>query len=94
MSDEAELNMLMYKDLKPDEESKLKSLDGDVSTTLVVNGIKNRAMWTSQSETEGRSIRLCIVGKSQIEILFEVTEEELASLSAVDILSHLRDSFA
>jgi hypothetical protein len=92
MTDEAGRTMLMYAALKPEEESTLKSIDGDVWRTLLDNGINERAIWTTQSATEGRTIKLCIARESQTKTLFELPEEKVADLSKKEILSRLRDS--
>lgn len=93
MSDDAEVTMLMYAGLKPGEESKLKSVDSDVAKTLIDNGINDRVMWTSHSDMEARSIRLCTFGKSQPQILFELPAEKVAYFTAREILSRLLEKW-
>lgn len=89
MSSNAESNMLMYLELKPEEETKLKSVDGDVWSVLLDKGIDSRALWTSQSGSRGRIIQLCITDNGP-KVLFELSESELDNIEGSEIVARLK----
>jgi hypothetical protein len=92
MSDEAEVMMLVYVDLKPEEEAKLKSVDEDVWNTLKDNGIRERAVWDGHSAGVVRSVRLAVPAKPKPCVLLSLAEEEVAKLSAKEVVARLRSS--
>lgn len=94
MTNEAEALILLYEGLNPKEASKLKSIDGEVWKVLLNKGITKRAVWRYQPGTSERSIQLCLFEDSQLQTLFELHDEEVASLSGSDIVGRLRKELA
>lgn len=86
MSKEAEVSMMLYKGLHPQEENKLKRIENDVINLMLDKGDKRRPMWTSRSITDGRFLQLVV-----LEVLFELPEDQLANLSESDIVSQIKN---
>lgn len=91
MSKEAEVSMMLYKGLQPQEENKLKRIENDVVKLLLEKGDNRRPMWTSTSITNNRFLQLVVQETSQPEVLFELPEEQLANLSESDIVSQIKN---
>ncbi|MBC7086842.1 MAG: hypothetical protein H5T43_10910 [Methanomethylovorans sp.] len=91
MSKEAEISMMLYKGLQPQEENKLKRIENHVIKLMLENWDNRRPMWTSTSITNSRFLQLVVMGTSQPEVLFELTEEQLANLSESDIVSLIKN---
>ena len=91
MSKEAEVNMMLYKGLQPQEENKLKRIENDVVKLVLEKGDNRRPMWTSTSITNNRFLQLVVQETSQPEVLFELSEEQLANLSESDIVSQIKN---
>ncbi len=74
MSNDAEVNMLLYGGLLAQEESILKAIENDVVKSMIENGITARALWTSGKDAGNRFIQLCIPGDPKPIILLEMTK--------------------
>ena len=91
MSKEAEVSMMLYKELHPQEENKLKRIENDVINLMLDKGDRRRPMWTSRSITDGRFLQLVVLETSQPKVLFELPEDQLANLSESDIVSQIKN---
>ena len=92
MSGDAEVNMALYMDLRPQEERTLKGIEDDVIRLMDDNGITVRPFWTSRTDADGRFVQLCVVGSPQPKVLFELAEGEFVSLSRGELVSRLQQS--
>ena len=91
MSKEAEVSMMLYKGLQPQEENKLKRIENDVIKLMLEKGDNRRPMWTSKSITNSRFLQLVLLETSQPEVLFELPEDQLANLSESDVVSQIKN---
>lgn len=92
MSKEAEMSMMLYMGLHQHEENKLKRIENHVLKLLCENWGHIRPMWTSRSTTNGRFLQLIIIlATPQPEVLFELTDEQLASLSESEVLLQIKN---
>lgn len=91
MSKEAEVSMMLYKGLQPQEENKLKKIENDVIKLMLEKEDNRRPMWTRRSITNSRFLQLVVLETSQPEVLFELPEDQLANLSESDIVSQIKN---
>ena len=91
MFKEAEVSMMLYKGLQPQEENKLKRIENDIVKLMLEKGDNRRPMWMSRSITNSRFLQLVVLETSQTEVLFELPEEQLANLSESDIMSQIKN---
>jgi len=90
MSKEAEVSMILYKGLQPQEENKLKRIENDIIKLMLEKGDNRRPMWTRGSITNSPFLQLVVLETSQPEVLFELPEDQLANLSESDIVSQIK----
>lgn len=88
MLNEAEISMFLYKNLRPDEKNKLKSIESDLLSIFLENDIKERGSW----EKEGNVIRLYIQGESEPNINIEIPKGEFTEFSSEDLLLYLKEN--
>lgn len=91
MSKEAEISMMLYMGLQQQEENKLKRIENHVLKLLRENWDYRRPMWTSRSTTNGRFLQLIVLATPQPEVLFELRDEQLASLSENEVLLQIKN---
>ncbi len=89
MSKEAEVSMMLYKGLHPQEENKLKRIENDVINLMLDKGDKRRPMW--RSITDSRFLQLVVLEISQPKVLFELPEDQLANLSESAIVLQIKN---
>ena len=92
MTEEAEVSILLYSELRPWEENKLKSIENDVFQALLNSGIKKRSIWKSNSNKGYRFVQLIYTEENNTSILCELSEDELNNFSSSDIINRLKDS--
>jgi len=91
MSKEAEMSMMLYMGLQQQEENKLKRIENHIIEILFKNRDYIRPIWTSRSTTNGRFLQLIAQGTPQPKVLFELTDEQLASLSENEVLLQIKN---
>lgn len=86
MSDEAQVTMMLYSGLTPEEEAKLQSIEnGVVSHVLKAHG-NVRPFWQCVSSDNTRSIQLQ-VPTLQSPVIWQVSADQLAAMAASDVLA-------
>ena len=94
MSDDAEVTMMLYEGLLPEEEDilKRKQMEDVVVKALLANSIKARPFWKGNAEPGGRVVRLILPVKPEPRTLLELPASELQTLSADELNSRLNES--
>lgn len=92
MSDEAEVTMALYINLSAKEENTLKSIEGDIMRLTFRKGITQRLIWTSITSANNRFIQLCMYGKPQPKVLFEIEAGEFTNISKDELITQLQNS--
>ena len=91
MSNEAEVNMAFYINLRASEEKTLKEIESDVVDLMFKKGITARLIWTSRTDANGRFIQLCMYDNPQPKVLFELEEGGFANLSKEELVTRLHN---
>jgi len=94
MSDDAEVTMMLYEGLLPEEEDilKRKQMENTVLKALLANSITARPVWRGSAEPGGRVVRLILLAQPEPRTLQELQASELQTLSADELNSRLNDS--
>ncbi len=92
MSDDAEVTMILYADLLPEEENVLKRMEEDIVSVLLENSLSARPIWTGRTQTSGRIVELALAASPTPRVLLELSSSELAAISLGVLLSRLKDS--
>jgi hypothetical protein len=94
MSDDAEVTMMLYTDLRPNEESVLKSRESAVFQALLAKSITARPIWTSSAKSGSRTVKLVLPDQPEPRVLLVLTPEEAVTLSKDELVSRLNRSLA
>ena len=81
MSDEAEVTMMVYTGLLPDEETRLKAMEPSIQQALFENFITARPVWMSSGTLETRVVQLVIPDKSGGKSLLELAPKDVVNIS-------------
>lgn len=92
MTDDAEVTMMLYKYLLPDEEAALKPMESAIIHTLLGKSITARPFWTSSSESGARRVQLVLPNRPEARILLNMAPEEIVSISQDDLVAGLSQS--
>ena len=92
MSAESQSSQLSYSNLLSDERAKLESKESQIATLLLTElGVKSDAYWIATQDSRHRTIRLMAPGEIP-RMVYEISEIELAEISANDLLLALKHS--
>jgi hypothetical protein len=86
MSDKAEVKMLLYFNLLPDER-RLEAIDSAIATALIKAGQTDRAIWTSRAKSNHRVISLQVGQRAALQI----SPAELNTMSDDALLLRLQN---
>lgn len=89
MPDDAEITMMLYSELLPEEESILKAMEQPLMNALLAHSVTVRPVWTSETTPDGRVVQLLIRGDSEPRILIELPADHISTVSADDMVSRL-----
>ena len=89
MSDEAQVTMMLYSGLTPDEEAKLKSIESDVVAHVLSKHGNVRPFWQCVSSGAIRSIELQLPTR-QPPVIWEVSADQLAAMAPSDVLAAIQ----
>lgn len=92
MPDDAEVTMILYADLLPEEEAVLKPMESAVIKALLANSVTARPVWTSSAESGARVVQLNVLGQPEPRILLDLPADEVAALSTDELVSRLNRS--
>jgi len=89
MSDDAEVTMILFKNILPEEKHFLKQMEDTIIKVLLANSITIRPIWIGSTESGGRIVRLILQAQPEPKILLEFLGSELQTLSTDEVLSLL-----
>jgi len=92
MSDDAEMTMILYSDLLPEEEAILKRMEEVVLQILLANSITIRPLWIGSTNSGKRVVQLTILAQPEPRILLRFPADQLADLSANKLAFLLSES--
>jgi hypothetical protein len=88
MSNDAEITMYLYNNLRSDEEVKLKRMEDKVLKIMLKRNDDRRLIWTSNTTGDKRVIRLITLNN---DVLWELLTSQVLEISEHALLSRIQD---
>ena len=89
MSNDADITMMLYANLLPEEKSVLKAMESSLLKILLAHSITARPIWTAKTTSDGRVIQLLVGEATETKMLLELPAANISNISEDDIASKL-----
>lgn len=86
----ATISMTLDMGLSDDEEDKVELADAAIASALIEAGIRDRAIWSSETLDGQRVVRL----RTANRVILQLTEGEMAELSAKKLVMRIKNDLA
>jgi len=83
----ATVSMMLNSGLTDEEQEKVERADQDIANAMIQAGVTSRAIWTCESVSGQRFIRL----RTPNRVVFELSESEFALMSEADLVARIRN---
>ncbi len=91
MSAHHKITQIIYsREIRPEEETRLKSMEHAIIKTLSDHSIPPRPMWTTNSRSGPRSLQLYAFIKGAPQALVEIPADQIDSLSEEKLISQIK----